>query len=81
MFSYDDQIAAIAATVKMIAPHSIVTAVEETKPRLTCDDIDISVDGTWQKHGYTSKNRVVTWLRNGGKHEVRKVVNVEVLTI
>ena len=69
VFSDDDQIAALATTEKNVATHSTVTAVEDAKQKLSCDDIDVSVDGTWQKRGYSSKNGVVTCLSNVGKHE------------
>ena len=80
VFSYDDQIAALATTVKKVATQSMVIAVEEAKQKLGCEDIDVSVDGTWQKRGYSSKNGVVTCLSNVGKHEGSKVVDVEILT-
>lgn len=57
-----------------------MNAVDEEKAKLSCNDIDVSIDGTCQKRGFSSKNGVVTCLSNVGKHEGSKVVDVEVLT-
>lgn len=80
VFTYDDHVTKITAAAREVASISMVQAVEEAKEKLNSDDISVSVDGTWQKRGYSSRNGVVTCLSNLGKNEGSKLVDTEVLT-
>ena len=56
-----------------VAEQSTTNAAKETAIALGCDpnntaDCQVSVDGTWQRHGYSSLNGVVTLIsREVGK--------------
>ena len=38
----------------------------------------VAVDGTWQRHGFSSKNGVVTVLTYLGKHQANKVIDTDI---
>lgn len=45
------------------------TAATEAAVKLGSSDIAVSVDGNWQRRGYSSKNGVVTTLSVLGRNE------------
>ena len=66
--TYDDHISSITIAATETAAESMNTAVSEAKVKLDNNDISVSVDGTWQKRGYSSRNGVVICLSNVGEY-------------
>ena len=69
-----------AAATKQVATSSMKTAVNKAKTEVGSDEIDVSVDETWQKRKYCTSNGVVKCLSNLGTRKGSKVVDTEVLT-
>ena len=42
-------------------------------------DISASFDGTWQKHGFTSKNGISTAMTSMGKNDTSKVLDTHII--
>lgn len=78
--TYAEHLATIEKAASNEARSSMLQAVNEAKDSVKCSDISVSVDGTWQKRGFSSKNGVVTCLSNLGKHKANKVVDTDILT-
>lgn len=59
---------------------STANAALEAKQQMKSSNIRVSVDGTWQRRGFSSKNGVVTVLSVMGKHRGSKVIDTEVMS-
>ena len=67
----------IRDAVKIVAEKSMEDAVEEAKLyKRDVADIGVSVDGIWQKHGYTSLNGVIVAI----SIDIGNIVDLEILT-
>ena len=52
----------------------------EVSDHFDSSDIRVSVDGTWQRRSFTSKNGIVTVLYNQRANEANKILNSEDLS-
>lgn len=68
---------AISIKAEDVAKRSMIKAAKEASSKLGSPNISVSVDGTWQKRGFSSRNGVVTCLSVIGKHEGNKVIDTE----
>ena len=61
--NYDKIINRLVKTTKAVAAITMQDACEELQADFSSDvikDVEVSSDGTWQRRGYSSLNRVVT---------------------
>lgn len=78
--AYKENVKQLCEAAQTAAHKSTQLAACEASKRLKSSDIRVSVDGTWQRRGFSSKNGVVTVLSVLGKDEGSKVLDTEVLT-
>ena len=78
--TYSEHLEVIDSGATSIAADSMQKAAEEAKEHFHSNDVTVSVDGTWQRRGFTSKNGVVTVVTNLGKNEANKVIDTKVMT-
>ena len=77
--TYSTNMKLLAEQATTEARRSMQQAADEVKA-IQGRDIRVSVDGTWQRRGYSSKQGVVTVLSNLGQNESNKVIDTEVLS-
>ena len=58
--NYDSTSKSIKEAAKVVAEQSMVDAAAELRGDADTADVGVSVDGTWQKKGFTSTNGVIT---------------------
>jgi len=59
--AYDNLFDKYAKASRIVAENSMKTAAQDLKLKQDSNqDVMVSVDGTWQKHGHSSHNGVVT---------------------
>ena len=78
--AYKTHVKELCEAAQTSAHKSTQLAAREASERLESSNIHVSVDGTWQRKGFSSKNGVVTVLSVLGKNEGSKVLDTEVLT-
>lgn len=78
--TYNLHMKALASHARDQASESTSRAAAEVKEAQNSSDVRVSVDGTWQRRGFSSKQGVVTVLTNLGRHEANKVIDCEVLS-
>lgn len=64
---------------KEVAEVTMQKAATEVRRDATVADITVSCDGTWQRHGFSSKNGVATVLTVAGN--ASKVIDTETLQL
>lgn len=77
---YQGHLSAITHSAQQSALSSCRIAAQEAKEAMKSTNIRVSVDGTWQRRGFSSKNGVVTVLSVMGKDKGSKVLDTEVLS-
>ena len=78
--AYQRHLEHIADAAQVAAKESCVTAAKEAEESMEFKNIQVSVDGSWQKRGFSSKNGIVTVLTVMGKHKGSKVLDTEVVS-
>lgn len=76
--TYQQHLSNINESVVKIAAESTLQAAKEAREYHKSKDVIVSVDGTWQRRGFSRKNGIVTVVTNQGKHQANKVIDTEI---
>lgn len=74
--TYEKHESKILKAVTEVAENSMIKAASEIIEKIKCDKCGVSVDGTWQRRGHTSKNGCVAAI----SVDTGKVLDLEVMS-